>query len=853
MSRLSHVCTSRPENAGRGQSTASALPSPIKPHKVGGNYKGTGGGYDGAIYATVPPGPDTKKRTQHIHIQEDPDQPSTAVSKISDVKIITKLLGYIWPADKPGIRYRVVGAFGLLLAAKLSNVAVPFIFKYGIDVLSGDTPVLLSTLSPTSMAVTSMLLYGACRAATSGLNELRNAVFARAAHSSIRQVGVAVFRHVLSLDLSYHLDRRTGAVGKAIDRGARAIQFVLTALVFNLLPTTLEVCLVTGILYYKYGLECSLIALSCISVYTAFTFAVTRWRTNFRREMNRADSLAGSHATDAMINYETVKYFGNEAHETKIYDGLQGNFEAASIKTATSLAALNFGQVAIFSTGLAATMALVAGQIAPPSAVADAATSALSALSASGLTVGDLVLVNGLLFQLSVPLNFLGSVYREIRQSLIDMSTMFRLMEVKPNIQTLPGAPQLIVDKSTASLEFRDVCFTYLKDAESRKLLCDNLSFKIEPGQRVAVVGGSGSGKSTLVRLLYRFYDVDSGSILIGGQDIRKVDLASLRQAIADTVLFHNTIFYNLKYGNLRASDEEVYEAARLADLDHAIRHMPLGYQTPTLPGAPQLIVDKSTASLEFRDVCFTYLKDAESRKLLCDNLSFKIEPGQRVAVVGGSGSGKSTLVRLLYRFYDVDSGSILIGGQDIRKVDLASLRQAIAVIPQDTVLFHNTIFYNLKYGNLRASDEEVYEAARLADLDHAIRHMPLGYQTPVGERGLKLSGGEKQRVAIARALLKRSPILVYDEATSSLDTITEHTILRRLAAATPGLTSLVIAHRLSTIVDSDLILVLHNGRIQERGDHQSLLSTPGSYYGQLWRQQLTGNVNGEATESGRR
>ncbi|VDL90365.1 unnamed protein product [Schistocephalus solidus] len=613
--------------------------------------------------------------------------------KISDVKIITKLLGYIWPADKPGIRYRVVGAFSLLLAAKLSNVAVPFVFKYGIDVLSGDTPVLLSTLSPTSMAVTSMLLYGACRAATSGLNELRNAVFARAAHSSIRQVGVAVFKHVLSLDLSYHLDRRTGAVGKAIDRGARAIQFVLTALVFNLLPTTLEVCLVTGILYYKYGLECSLIALSCISVYTAFTFAVTRWRTNFRREMNRADSLAGSHATDAMINYETVKYFGNEDHETRIYDGLQGNFEAASIKTAISLAALNFGQVAIFSTGLAATMALVAGQIAPASAA-----SALSALSASGLTVGDLVLVNGLLFQLSVPLNFLGSVYREIRQSLIDMSTMFRLMEVKPSIQSLPGAPKLIVDKNTASLEFRDVCFTYLKDAETQKLLCDNLSFK-----RVAVVGGSGSGKSTLVRLLYRFYDVDSGQILINGQDIRKVDLASLRQAIADTVLFHNTIFYNLKYGNLNTSDEEVYEAARLADLDHAIRHM------------------------------------------------------------------------------------------------------------------------------------------------------PLGYQTPVGERGLKLSGGEKQRVAIARALLKRSPILVYDEATSSLDTITEHTILRRLAAATPGLTSLVIAHRLSTIVDSDLILVLHNGRIQERGDHQSLLSTPGSYYGQLWHQQLTGNVKGEATESGGR
>ncbi|KAL5967668.1 ATP-binding cassette sub-family B member 7 mitochondrial [Taenia solium] len=606
-------------------------------------------------------------RQLHIHVQVDPDTVNPSIDKATDAMILRRLFGYIWPADNPSIRYRVVTAFGLLLAAKLANVAVPFIFKYGVDVISD----------------------GAVRAAASGLNELRNAVFAKAAHSSIRKVGAAVFSHVLSLDLAYHLDRRTGAIGKAIDRGARAIQFVLIALVFNLLPTLLEVSLVTAILFHKYGLECSTIALFCISVYTAFTLAVTRWRTEFRREMNKVDSLAGSHATDAMINYETIKYFGNEAHESNVYDGLQGQFERASIKTSTSLAALNFGQVAIFSAGLAATMAVVAGQI-DPSAIAAAAT---AATANSGLTVGDLVLVNGLLFQLSVPLNFLGSVYREIRQSLVDMATMFRLLEVKPSIQSLPGAPALNVTKDTASIEFRDVCFSYQK-----------------------------------------------------GVDF------------------------------------------------------------------PQKI---------------------------CNNLSFKVEPGQRVAVVGESGCGKSTLVRLLYRFYDVDAGSVLIGGQNIQDVDLVSLRKSIAVIPQDTVLFHNTIFYNLKYGNLGATDDEVYEAARLADLDQAIQHMPLRYETQVGERGLKLSGGEKQRVAIARALLKKAPILIYDEATSSLDTITEGTILRRLAKATPGITSIVIAHRLSTIVDADRIIVLRRGSVFEEGTHESLLDTPNSYYSYLWYQQM--------------
>ncbi|EUB58329.1 ATP-binding cassette sub-family B member 7 [Echinococcus granulosus] len=634
-------------------------------------------------------------RQLHIRVQVDPDTVNFSRDKATDAMIIRRLFGYIWPADNPSIRYRVVTAFGLLLAAKLANVAVPFIFKYGVDVISGDAPVLLSSCSPTTMAVTTMLTckYGAMRATASGLNELRNGVFARAAHSSIRKVGAAVFNHVLSLDLAYHLDRRTGAIGKAIDRGARSIQFVLIALVFNLLPTLLEVSLVTAILFHKYGFECSTIALFCVGVYTAFTLTVTRWRTEFRREMNKADGLAGSHATDAMINYETIKYFGNEAHESSVYDELQGRFERASIKTSTSLAALNFGQVAIFSAGLAATMAVVAGQI-DPSAITAAVT---AGTVNSGLTVGDLVLVNGLLFQLSVPLNFLGSVYREIRQSLVDMATMFRLLEIKPKVQSLPGAPALNVTKDTASIEFRDVCFSYQQGADSPVKICDGLSFRVEPGQRVAVVGESGSGKSTLVRLLYRFYDVDAGSVLIGGQNVRDVDLISLRRSIA--------------------------------------------------------------------------------------------------------------------------------------------------VIPQDTVLFHNTIFYNLKYGNLSATDDEVYEAARLADVDQTIQRMPLRYETQVGERGLKLSGGEKQRVAIARALLKKAPILIYDEATSSLDTITEGTILRRLAIATPGITSLVIAHRLSTIVDADRIIVLRRGSVFEEGTHQSLLATPNSYYSHLWYQQMTGKL----------
>ncbi|KAH8874009.1 ATP-binding cassette sub-family B member 7 isoform 1 [Schistosoma japonicum] len=579
-------------------------------------------------------------RLQHSYGPDDVTKPILEQKTIlSDWTIISRLLKYVWPKDKPEIRLRVVAAMLLLLSSKFVNVLVPFVFKHAVDCLSGETPLLLSDTSPTVAATTMLISYGLFRATASGLNELRSAVFAKAALSSIRDVGVRVFRHMHDLDLSYHLGRRTGALGKAIDRGARGIQFILTAMVFNLFPTTFEVAVVTGILYYKYGVAASTIALSCIAAYTAFTFAITRWRTQFRIQMNKADGRAASQATDSLINYETVKYFNNEEREAEIYDKLQAQYEEASIKTTTSLAVLNFGQAAIFSVGLAATMITVANQVAaglidPATAAHVLETSGINSLAKS-LTVGDLVLVNGLLFQLSIPLNFLGTVYREVRQSLIDMSTMFTLLELSPTVRSLPNAPNIHIDQSNSSVEFRDVRFTYYSKDPKDSLL--------KPG------------------------------------------------------------------------------------------------------------------------------------KFICDGLSFKVEPGQRVAIVGGSGAGKSTIVRLAYRFFDVTSGSVLIGGQDIRSVNLDSLRRSIAVIPQDTVLFHNTIFYNLQYGNLKATPEEVYEAARLSNVANAIERMPHGYDTQVGERGLKLSGGEKQRIAIARALLKKAPILIYDEATSSLDSITEH------------------------------------------------------------------------------
>ncbi|CAH8638210.1 unnamed protein product [Schistosoma rodhaini] len=556
---------------------------------------------------------------------------------LSDWTIIRRLLKYVWPKDRPEIRLRVVAAMLLLLSSKCVNVLVPFVFKIAVDCLSGETPLLLGDTSPSVAATTILISYGLFRATASGLNELRTAVFAKAALSSIREVGVQVFRHMHNLDLSYHLGRRTGALGKAIDRGARGINFILTAMVFNLFPTTFEVAVVTGILYYKYGVAASTIALSCIAAYTAFTFAVTRWRTQFRVQMNKADGRAASQATDSLINYETVKYFNNEEREAELYDKLQAQYEEASVRTTTSLAVLNFGQAAIFSVGLAATMITVANQVA--SGLTDPTTAAhvleatgISSLAKS-LTVGDLVLVNGLLFQLSIPLNFLGTVYREVRQSLIDMSTMFGLLELVPTVRSLPNAPNIHIDRFNSSIEFRDVKFTYYsKDPllKPGKFLYDGLSFKVEPGQCVAIVGESGTGKSTIVRLVYRFFDVSGGSVLVGGQDVRSVNLESLRHAIAvipqDTVLFHNTIFYNLQYGNLKATPEEVYEAARLSNIANAIERMPHGYDTQVsavfavfkpcqLEARQPNQSIKSTITLQYRTTEYLYIFTPDGKK----------------------------------------------------------------------------------------------------------------------------------------------------------------------------------------------------------------------------------------------
>jgi len=467
------------------------------------------------------------------------------------------------------------------------------------------------------------------------------------------------------------LNRQTGALSKTIDRGSRGISFTLSALVFNVVPTMLELSIVCGVLAATCGPAYAGVALSTVAIYSMFTLSFTEWRTKFRVAMNKADNEAGNKAVDSLINFETVKYFNNEEYEAKVYDKYQKKYEEASLITSQTLAALNFGQNLIFSSALSVIMMMAANDI-----------------MSGNMSVGSLVMVNGLLFQLSVPLGFLGSVYREIRQAMIDMQVMFQLMSITPKISSSESQPKLAITPQSAEIEFNKVSFEYIH------------------GQKIL------------------------------------------------------------------------------------------------------------------------------------NGLTFKVPPGARFAIVGGSGSGKSTIIRLLYRFYQPSSGSISIGGQNIQAVDLDSVRRGISVVPQDCVLFHNTIRHNIAYGDLTASEESVRSVARMAELDQSIQDWPQGYDTQVGERGLKLSGGEKQRVAIARAILKNSPILIFDEATSSLDSITEQSIMRALNIATKDRTSIIIAHRLSTVVDCDQILVLDHGQVVEQGTHQELVSKTDSYYHKLWLSQ---------------
>ncbi|XP_045584982.1 iron-sulfur clusters transporter ABCB7, mitochondrial isoform X2 [Procambarus clarkii] len=535
------------------------------------------------------------------------DYVGVAAKEVTGREMLGALASHVWPKESPAVKARVMTALGLLVTAKLVNVQVPFIFKDAINYLNEYTGDVLAMTDPSSTVATTaislMIGYGIARTGAAGFNELRNAVFAKVAQDSIRKIARNVFLHLHSLDLNFHLNRQTGALSKAIDRGSRGINFVMSALVFNVVPTIFEVSLVSGILAYKCGWEFAAVTVMSIAAYAAFTLSITQWRTHFRVQMNKAENEAGNRAIDSLINYETVKYFGNENYEADQYDKYLKKYERASLKTATSLALLNWGQNAIFSVALSAMMVLATKEII-----------------AGNLTVGDLVMVNGLLFQLSLPLNFLGSVYREVRQALIDMQTMFTLMKQPAAIMDAQSAVPLRISQEEATITFKNVSFAYTPE----NLILNNLSFTVPAGKKIAIVGGSGSGKSTIVRLLYRFYEPNSGSITINNQDIAAVTMDSLRRVIAvvpqDCVLFHDTIAYNLHYGDLSKDSSEVEKVAKIAELHDSIISWSKGYNTQVgerglklsggekqrvaiaraiLKNAPILIFDEATSSLD--------------------------------------------------------------------------------------------------------------------------------------------------------------------------------------------------------------------------------------------------------------
>ncbi|KAH5170663.1 hypothetical protein HBI24_238040 [Parastagonospora nodorum] len=588
----------------------------------------------------------------------------------ADWAIMKEMSQYLWPKDNMGTRLRVGLSVGLLIGAKLLNVQVPFYFKSIVDSMNIDFVAVGGTAW--TVAGSMVMAYGLTRMGATISQELRNAVFASVAQKAIRRVACSVYEHLLRLDLSFHLTRQTGGLTRAIDRGTKGISFLLTSMVFHILPTALEISLVCGILTYQYGWQFAMITGTTMAAYSAFTILTTSWRTKFRKQANAADNKAATVAVDSMINYEAVKYFNNEKYEVGRYNDSLLAYEKASIKVATSLAFLNSGQNIIFSSALTAMMYL-----------------ACSGVATGQLTVGDLVMVNQLVFQLSVPLNFLGSMYRELRQSLLDMETLFNLQKV--NVQ--------VVDK----------------------------------------------------------------------------------------------------------------------------------------PNAPPLLLSKG--EIKFENVSFGYRPD----RPIIKNLNLTIPAGKKVAIVGPSGCGKSTILRLLFRYYDAQEGRILIDGQDIRDVSLDSLRRAIGVVPQDTPLFNNTIEHNIHYGNLDASSEQVYEAARRASIHESISQFPDGYKTMVGERGMMISGGEKQRLAVARLILKDPPLLFFDEATSALDTHTEQALLSHINSLVKEKkrTSVFVAHRLRTIYDSDVIIVLREGNVAESGTHEKLIDR-GGLYSELWSAQET-------------
>ncbi|MEX0604722.1 MAG: ABC transporter ATP-binding protein/permease [Marinobacter sp.] len=574
-----------------------------------------------------------------------------------------KTLKALWPYLLE-YRSRIAIAMLCLVGAKLATVGVPFILKYIVDGLDTKAAQDLAIALPLGL----LLAYGAARLATTLFGELRDTVFGRVTERAMRRIGLKVFQHLHALELNFHLNRRTGGLSRDIERGVTGVGFLLRIMVFNIVPTLLELAMVTGILLVNYNIGFALITLAAVAAYIVFSVLITNWRLSFVREANAADSTSNTRTVDSLMNYETVKYFGNEAFEASRYDEDLAHWEQARRKNRLSLFLLNGGQALIIAVAVTAMTILAASQVIE-----------------GAITLGDFVLINAFTMQLFIPLGFLGFVYRELKSAMTNIERMFELLDKAPAITDAPDASPLKV----------------------------------------------------------------------------------------------------------------------------------------------------SDGAIEFDRVSFGY----SDRLPILHDLSFRVLPHQKVAVVGSSGAGKSTLVKLLFRFYDITGGSIRIDGQDIRSVTQESLRKAIGIVPQDTVLFNTTLFENVRYGRIDATKAEVLEAVRMAHLDEFIRELPGGLETVVGERGLKLSGGEKQRVAIARTILKRPPILAFDEATSSLDSHSEQIILDAIREISEGQTSMVIAHRLSTIVDADVIMVMSHGRIVEQGNHEDLLRQNGTY-ANLWRIQ---------------
>ncbi|TPW32023.1 ABCB family ABC transporter ATP-binding protein/permease [Pararhizobium mangrovi] len=600
--------------------------------------------------------------------------PSRTVSADSGnpLRTLVNLWPYMWPSDRPDLKRRVAFAFAFLLLSKGVLLLVPYFFKWATNALNGESG--LPDAIPAVLVAPIMLVvaYNAIRIVQGAFNQLRDALFARVGQHAVRELAYKTFVHIHRLSLRFHLERRTGGLSRVIDRGVKGIETIVRFTILSTLPTLIEFALTAGVFAFSYGAKYLAIMVATVVIYIVFTVQASNWRIAIRRAMNTSDNDASTKTVDSLLNFETVKYFNNEEMEATRFDSSMAGYESAATRVATSLGWLNMGQTAIFGIGMAAMMVLSA-----------------SAVQSGQQSIGDFVFINALLMQLAVPLNFIGSVYREIRQGLTDIEQMFDLLEVEPEVS----------DR-----------------ADARPL------------------------------------DVTEGRI-------------------------------------------------------------------------------------RFEDVHFNY----DPTRGILKGISFEVPPGGTVAIVGPSGAGKSTISRLIFRFYDVGSGRVTIDGQDVRDITQESLRQVVGMVPQDTVLFNDTVGYNIAYGRPSASRAEVEQAAELAQVADFIRMLPDGFDTMVGERGLKLSGGEKQRVAIARTILKAPPILILDEATSALDTATEQEIQASLDYVSKGRTTLVIAHRLSTVINADEIIVLKEGSIAERGTHGELMQSDGLYAG-MWRRQLEAN-----------